>query len=43
MKVKVGDEEILIDHQIEKNNTRAAKKYNNKKIQKKIIWSEFAD
>jgi hypothetical protein len=32
---------MLIDYQIEKNKTRGQKKFNNKKIEKRLITSEF--
>ena len=41
MKMKVGNSEVIVDHEYEKTNVNAERKYNNRKLQNKLINSEF--
>ena len=41
MKMKVGNSDVVVDHEYEKVNVKAERKYLNKKIQNKLIYSEF--
>ena len=41
MKMKVGNSEVVVDHEYEKTNVKAERKYMNKKIQNKLMYSEF--
>lgn len=40
-KMKIGDQEMMIDYEVERNNTRSYSKFNNKKMERKLIVSEF--
>ena len=40
-KIKIGNTQVNIDYQYEKTQVKAEKKYNNKKIQNRIMMSEF--
>jgi len=40
-KIKIGDNQMLVDYQSEKNKTRSVKKFNNKQIQRRLVNSEF--
>ena len=39
--MKVGNSEVVVDHEYEKTNVKAERKYMNKKIQNKLMYSEF--
>lgn len=42
MKMKVGNGEVVVvDHEYERTNVKAERKYKNKKIQNKLMYSEF--
>ncbi len=40
-KIKIGEENMMVDYQVEKNKTRGNQKFNSKNIQRKLINSEF--